>query len=244
MHDPLDASTIIFALLAIFVLWKLRSVLGSRTGNEKQPPANVFSRRTTGTNDNNANKVVPLPGAAQQARPEPVAGPAQPAPQAFDRWKDYVAAGSKVAAGLDAIASIDPGFAIDSFVAGAKMAYEMIVTAFAAGDRQTLHNLLEQDVYESFVAAIGARESRGESMKTTVVSIDTVGVEEASLRNKTAQITLRFASKLISATENAAGAIIEGNPERTVDMIDIWTFARDSQSPDPNWKLIATQTGH
>lgn len=250
MHDPLDASTIIFALLAIFVLWKLRSVLGSRTGNEKQqPPGNVFFRRTSGTNDNNDNKVVPLPGAAQEARPGsiagPIAGPARAAaPPALDRWKDYAEMGSKVAAGLDAIASIDPGFAIENFIAGAKMAYEMIVTAFAAGDRQTLHNLLAQDVYESFVAAIAARESRGETMKTSIVSIDKVGVEEASLRNKTAQITLRFTSKLVSATENAAGAVIEGSPERPVDMIDIWTFARDSQSRDPNWKLIATQTGH
>jgi predicted lipid-binding transport protein (Tim44 family) len=239
MHDPLDASTIIFALLAIFVVWKLRSVLGSRTGNEKPPSSNVFFRRTNETND---NKVVPLPGAA---RPQPNAEPARPAPPVYDRWKDYVAAGSKVAAGLDAIASADPSFAIESFMSGAKMAYGMIVTAFAAGDRTTLRNLLEQDVYESFVAAIAGRESRNETMKTTVDTITSVGIEEAGLRdNKTAQITLRFISKLISATENAAGAVIEGNLDHPVDMIDIWTFARDSQSRDPNWKLIATQTGH
>ncbi len=237
MYDPLDASTIIFALLAIFILWKLRSVLGTRTGNEKQPPGNAFFRRTTGTND---NKVVPLLGAAEEARP----ALGRPASPASDRWKDYAEPGSKVAEGLDAIAGADPGFAIESFIAGAKAAYEMIVTAFAAGDRQTLHNLLERDVYENFAAAIAARESRGETMKTTVVSIDKVGIDEAGLRNKTAQITLRLASKLMSATENASGATIEGSPERVVEMIDIWTFARDIASRDPNWKLIATQTGH
>lgn len=249
MHDPLDASTIIFALLAIFVLWKLRSVLGSRTGSEKQqPPHNSFFRRPGGTNDNDDHKVIPLPGAAQAGSTVgsalPPVGSARPAPQNLDRWKNYAESGSKNAAALDAVAAMDPSFDLDGFIAGAKTAYEMIVTAFAAGDRQTLRNLLDQDVYESFVTAIAGRESRGEKMKTTVVSIDKIGVEDASLHDRTAQLTLRFASKLISVTENGAGTIIEGSPERVVNMIDIWTFARDSRSSDPNWKLVATQTGH
>lgn len=233
MPDLLDPSTIIFALLAIFVLWKLRSVLGTRTGNEKPPPASPFFRRTIGTND---NKVVPLPGAA----PPPV--PSQ-SPNA-DRWKAYAEPGSKIAAGLDAIIAASPGFALDPFVAGAKAAYEMIVTAFASGDRQTLQNLLDKDVLDSFTAAIDAREGRGESMTTQVVSIDKVTIEDAGMRDRLAQITLRFASKLISATHDKSGALIDGNPDKSVDMIDIWTFARDVSSRDPNWKLIATQTGH
>jgi predicted lipid-binding transport protein (Tim44 family) len=248
MHDPLDASTIIFALLAIFVLWKLRSVLGSRSGNEKQPPANPFFRRASSTNDNDDRKVIPLPGAAQP-RPvdRPVNGPvgqSGSAPVAVDRWKNYAEPGSKAVTGLDSIVAADPSFTLEGFISGAKSAYEMIVTAFAEADRQTLRNLLDQDVYESFVTAIAGRESRGEKMKTTLVSIDKVGVEDASLRDRTAQITLRFDSKLVSVTENGAGTIVEGSPDRIVDMIDIWTFARDSRSADPNWKLIATQTGH
>lgn len=234
MSDPLDPSTIIFALLAIFVLWKLRSVLGTRTGNEKPPPTNPFFRRTIGTND---NKVVPLPGAAPPQVPS--ASPPNP-----DRWKAYAEPDSKVAAGLDAIAAASPGFALEAFISGAKAAYEMIVTAFASGDRQTLQNLLDKDVLDSFVAAIGARESRGESMTTHVVSIDQVNIEDAGMRNRSAQITLRFLSKLISATHDKSGALIDGNPDKSVDMIDIWTFARDVDSRDPNWKLIATQTGH
>jgi predicted lipid-binding transport protein (Tim44 family) len=249
MHDPLDASTIIFALLAIFVLWKLRSVLGSRTGSEKQqPPQNSFFRRPGGTNDNDDHKVIPLPGAAparSTAAPAlPPAAAGRPTPQGADRWKAYAEPGSKNAAALDDIAATDPTFDLVGFIAGAKTAYEMIVTAFAAGDRQTLRNLLDQDVYESFVTAIAGRESRGETMKTTLVSIDKVGVDDVGLRATTAQLTLRFASKLISVTENSAGTIIEGSPERVVDMIDIWTFARDSRSTNPNWKLVATQTGH
>ncbi len=233
MLDPFDPSTIIFALLAIFVLWKLRSVLGTRTGNEKPPPANPFFRRSIGTND---NKVVPLPGAAP---PQVPISPPNP-----DRWKTYAEPGSKAAAGLDAIAAASPDFALDPFITGAKAAYEMIVTAFASGDRQTLQNLLDKDVFDSFTAAIAARETRGESMTTQVVSIDQASIEDAGMRNRSAQITLRFMSKLISATHDKSGALIDGNPDKSVDMTDIWTFARDVDSRDPNWKLIATQTGH
>ncbi len=233
MPDPFDPSTIVFALLAIFVIWKLRSVLGTRTGNEKPPPANPFLRRSIETND---NKIVPLPGAAP---PEvPISSPNP------ERWKAYAEPGSKAAGGLDAIAAASPDFALAPFIAGAKAAYEMIVTAFASGDRQTLQNLLDKDVFDSFSAAITAREARGESMTTHVVSIDQVVVEDAAMRNRSAQITLRFISKLISATHDKSGALIDGNPDTSVDMTDIWTFARDVGSRDPNWKLIATQTGH
>jgi len=234
MHDPLDASTIVFALLAIFVLWRLRSVLGTRTGHEKPPPADPFSRRTIGTND---NKVVPLPGAAARVAAN------QPPPNP-DRWQPYAEPSSKVAAGLDAIAAANPGFAIEAFISGAKAAYEMIVTAFASGDRQTLQNLLDKEVFDSFAAAIAAREGRGEAMTTKAVSIDQVNIDDAGMRNNLAQITLRLSSKLVSATHDKSGALIDGNPDKTVDMIDIWTFARDVSSRDPNWKLIATQTGH
>lgn len=247
MHAPLDPSTIIFAILAIFVLWKLRSVLGTRTGNEKEPPTPFNVRRDstgrsdTGGNGNNSNNVVPLPGAAARPQTAGTAWGGNPAP---DRWGNYAASGSKAAAGLDSIAAADPNFSIESFMAGAKTAYEMIITAFAAGDRPTLQRLLSQDVFQSFLAAIEGRESRSETMKTTLVSLESVTVDDALLRDKTAQISLRFTVKLISATENSAGHVVEGSPDRVVDTIDLWTFARDSQSRDPNWKLIATQSGH
>jgi predicted lipid-binding transport protein (Tim44 family) len=238
MNDPLDASTIIFALLAIFVLWKLRSVLGTRTGNEKPPPTDSLFRRALGTNDTKTdNKVVPLPGAAPRQQPSP------PPPNP-DRWKPYAESGSKLADGLDAIAAANPAFAIDAFISGAKTAYEMIVTAFAAADLQTLQTLLDKDVFDSFSTAIAGRESRGETMTTQLVSIDQIALEDAGMRSGSAQITLRFASKLISATHDKSGALIDGNPDKSIDMIDIWTFARDVASRDPNWRLIATQTGH
>jgi predicted lipid-binding transport protein (Tim44 family) len=242
MQDPFDASTIIFALLAIFVLWKLRSVLGTRGGPEKPQekplaPQNSFFKTSGATND---NKVVPLPGAAP--RPAPAAPPPPPVNPA--RWGSYAEPGSRVANGLDAIAAADPGFDLDQFIAGAKSAYEMIVAAFATSDRELLARLLDKDVYESFAAAIEARASRGESLMTKVVSIDKTGVFDAAARDATLQITLRFMTTLISATHDKDGKLIDGDPEKTVNMVDLWTFARPAGSRDPNWKLIATQTGH
>jgi predicted lipid-binding transport protein (Tim44 family) len=235
MQDPFDASTIIFALLAIFVLWKLRSVLGTRGGEEKPPTQNSFFKTSTATND---NKVVSLPGAA----PPPAA--AAPSPADPRRWQAYAEPGSRVANGLDAIAAADPGFDLDQFITGAKTAYEMIVSAFATGDRELLARLLDRDVYESFTAAIEARASRGESLMTKVVSIDKTGVFDAGARDGTLQVTLRFMASLISATHDKDGKLIDGDPEKMVSMVDLWTFARPAGSRDPNWKLIATQTGH
>ena len=235
MQDPFDASTIIFALLAIFVLWKLRSVLGTRSGAEKPPAQNSFFKTSTATND---NKVVSLPGAAPPPA-APAGAPADPR-----RWQAYAEPGTRVANGLDAIVASDPGFDLDSFIAGAKSAYEMIVTAFATGDRELLARLLDKEVYDSFVAAIEARANRGESLMTKVVSIDKTGVFDAGVRDGMLQVTLRFMTTLISVTHDKDGKLIDGDPEKTVSMVDLWTFARAAGAGDPNWKLVATQTGH
>lgn len=247
MHDSFDITTIVFAFLAVFVIWKLRSVLGTRTGSERQRP-DVFTPRTKAaeagtdrpyakTDDNN---VIRLPGAPA----EPVTPTANPPAADPDRWKAYAEPDSKVWEGLDAINAADTSFDPGPFIAGAKGAYEMIVSAFAAGDRKTLRNLLAKDVYDNFAGAISTREQRGEKMETTFVSIDKTTIEDAQLRAGTASVTLRILSKLITATRDKAGTVVEGNPEKVVDMVDLWTFARDVNSRDPNWKLVTTDTGH
>jgi len=226
----MDVTTLIFAALAIFVVWKLRSVLGTRTGAEK-PPFDPAARRAPAPLNDGSN-VVRLPGAAND----------RGAPPAVDRWKGFAEPGTPLAANLDAIAAADPGFSGASFISGAKAAYEMIVTAFAAGDRKTLVPLLAKDVMDSFDAAIAAREQSGEKVDTTFVSIDKAGVEDAQVRAGVSQVAVRFQSKLITATRDAAGKIVDGDPEKVTDVVDIWTFARDPKSRDPNWKLVATET--
>lgn len=234
MHESLDASTIIFAVLAIFVIWKLRSVLGTRTGAEKPPrPGAGFRQRETAPAAE-SDRVVRLPGAAERA-------PAAPPPH---RWTGFAEPGTPVAAGLDAIAAAEPTFAVRPFLEGAKSAYEMIISAFAANDRKTLETLLAKDVFDSFSAAIDAREARHETVKTTLVSIDDERLEDAQLRARSAQLSVRFIAKLITTTLGADGAPVAGSSDKVTEANDIWTFARDVGIRDPNWKLVATQTGH
>jgi predicted lipid-binding transport protein (Tim44 family) len=229
-----DIYTIIFLALAVFIFLRLRSVLGQRTGRER-PPAEPYKPRTA-PNDN----VVALPGRA----PDPAAPVAEAEPSvAADRWKGLADTGTPIAAGLDAIAQADKEFDARHFLAGAKTAYEMIVTAYASGDRRQLKDLLARDVYDGFEAAITGREKRGETAETRFVSIDNATIAHAEARGKTAQITIRFRSQLVSVTRDKAGAVIEGNPDKVTDVTDVWTFSRDIGSRDPNWKLVATEAG-
>jgi predicted lipid-binding transport protein (Tim44 family) len=240
MNESVDMSTIVFALLAAFVLWKLRSVLGSRNGEERRRPS-YLDQPTEGVrprNDDGAN-IVRLPGA-----PDPHAGQTtSPAADPDERWKAFAASGSKTWAGLDAIAAADPSFAAQPFLDGAKAAYEAIITAFAAGNRAALENLLAKDVFASFDQAIAEREKRGEKVETTFVSVDKPSIEDAELNGRTAQMTIRFTAGMITATRDKDGAVIDGSADKVSEVNDLWTFARDVGSRDPNWKLVATGAG-
>jgi predicted lipid-binding transport protein (Tim44 family) len=239
MPDVFDIYTIIFLALAVFIFLRLRSVLGQRTGRER-PPYDPYSARDA-VRSPVADKVVALPTRPAEASPRPVE--AAPAPAA-ERWKDIAESGSAVAAGLDAIVGTDPNFDAKHFITGARTAYEMIVTAFAGGDRRQLRNLLSREVFDGFDAALTERERRSETAETRFVSIDASTITAAELRNRsTAQITVRFVSKLVSATRDRAGTVIDGNAEKVTDVTDVWTFARDIASRDPNWKVIATEAG-
>jgi predicted lipid-binding transport protein (Tim44 family) len=243
MQNVFDIYTIIFLALAVFIFLRLRSVLGQRTGRER-PPFDPYSARDA-VRSPAADKVVTLPPRAPEtgSRPAEPAPTAEPAPDLADRWKGIAETGSAVATGLDAIVAADPSFDVKHFITGGRTAYEMIVTAFAGGDRRQLRSLLSRDVFEGFDTAIGERESRGETAESRFISIDGSTITAAELRNRTAQITVRFVSKLVSATRDRAGAVIDGNAEKVTDVTDVWTFARDISSRDPNWKVVATETG-
>ncbi len=233
-----DIYTIIFLALAVFIFLRLRSVLGQRTGRER-PPYDPYATRDA-VRSPASDKVVTLPPRST----EPAATrPVEVAPASTDRWKGVAETGSSVATGLDAVAAADPAFDVKHFITGARAAYEMIVTAFAEGDRRQLRSLLSREVYDGFDTAIGEREGRGETAETRFVSIDGSTITGAELRGRTAQITIRFVSKLISATRDRSGAVIEGNAEKVTDVTDVWTFARDVSSRDPNWKVVATEAG-
>jgi predicted lipid-binding transport protein (Tim44 family) len=182
--------------------------------------------------------VVTLPGRGGETAQKPV-DPSEP----VERWKGIAETVSVLAAGLDSIAREDKTFDAKHFIAGARAAYEMIVLAYAEGDRRTLKNLLSREVYEGFEAAIRERENKGETVESRFVAIDKSDIAGAELRGRIAQITVRFVSQLISVTRDKSGNVIEGNPDKVTDVTDVWTFARDLSSRDPNWKLVATEAG-
>jgi predicted lipid-binding transport protein (Tim44 family) len=236
MRDVFDIYTIIFLALAVFIFLRLRSVLGQRTGRER-PPYDPYSAREPVRPA--AEKVVALPNRTTEAAAPKPAEPVAPG----ERWKGVAEPGSALAAGLDAVAAADASFDPKHFVTGARAAYEMIVNAYAEGDRRPLKNLLAREVYDGFDAAIGERQKRGETVENRFVSIDESDITAAEMRGRTAQITVKFQSKLVSATRDKNGNVIDGSADKVTDVTDVWTFARDTSSRDPNWKLVATEAG-
>jgi len=234
-----DIYTIIFLALAVFIFLRLRNVLGQRTGSERPPYDRAARNVVHGVQDN--HNVVPIPGAIiDQAPLAPAADVVPPT----DRWKGIAEPGTPLAQGFDAIAAQDSSFDPRHFVSGARGAYEMIVLAFANGDRRSLKDLLSSEVYESFDAAVKEREKREQKTETRFVSIDRAELVNADVRDRSAQLTVRFVSQMISVTRDKVGTIVEGNPDKVADITDVWTFARDITSRDPNWKLVGTSNVH
>jgi predicted lipid-binding transport protein (Tim44 family) len=227
-----DIFTLVFMALAVFVAWKLRSVLGQKTGHEK-PPGDIFPRKASTPPASGEGNVIRLPGAAANDTA---------AERAF-RWTGLAQPGSAVATGLDAIARDDRGFDGKVFVEGAKAAYEMIVMSFARGDRKALKGLLSKDVFEDFDQAITDREKRNEQAETTFVAMERTEITAAEVKGKSALITVRFSPKLISVVKNSAGEVVDGSADTVVDVTETWTFSRQLGSRDPNWLLVATEAG-
>lgn len=231
MQDSLDFSIIVFVALAIFVGWRLYSVLGTRP--DRDPAAPPSPSRF-------APRDVTPP--VQPAPREPVidVDPIKPPP--VDRWAGVAEPGSALARGLDAVAAIETDFDVKFFLNGAKAAYEAIVLAFASGDRSTLKDLLSRDVFENFSAAIAEREKKGETVETTFVSLDKAILNDVQLKSRTAQMTVRFESQLITVTRDVNGKVVDGAPDKVATVNDVWTFSRDLGTRDPVWRLIATET--
>ncbi len=245
MGEFFDIYNIIFIVLAVVVFLRLRSVLGRRTGNEGRP-FDPFARRGGQAGNGNADA-----GPAQQpSRDNVTALPTARLPAANDTpdqaaeetLKRFAPEGSKLHDGLKALLAADPSFAPDRFVAGARVAYEMIVTAFASGDRKALRPLLSKEVFEGFSGAIAEREARGETVESTFVGISKAEIVAIAMRGVTAQVVVHIESQLVSLTRAKDGTVVEGDPNKVTDVVDRWTFARDTDQRDPNWKLVATES--
>ena len=216
--------TLIFAAVAAFVLFKLRSVLGRREGHEQQPPDVFAEAERSATAESSNDAVLPAPG--PQGREAADVDPESP-----------------IAAGVRDIRAADRQFDPDAFLNGARAAFDMIVEAFARGDRDALEPLLAPAVFASFEGAIAERENAGETLETTIVALNSVELTGAEMQGRIARVTVTFVSEQSNTVRDADGNLADGDPAVVEKITDIWTFARDTRSRDPNWQLVETEGG-
>jgi len=217
---------IFFALVAAFIIFRLSRKLGSRPDNTRVGP-NRSDNADSGDNVvSMLNRDIPeIESASDDAL-------------GTDDTDDAALA----AAGIAEIRLQDPAFDANQFLAGAKFAYEAVVTAFAAGDRETLGKLLTRDVLENFSGAIDEREERGETLETTVVGVSSADVVDARMAGRTAEVTVKFVTELMNVIRDATGALPPGKSDSVRVVTDVWTFVRDVRASDPNWALAETRS--
>lgn len=249
---------ILFAMIAIFIVLRLRSVLGRRTGREERD-AERFS--LTKRSVKRPGNVINLPDrnddrepdanvrASKRSRVEPEtprdeaprAGETEAAPETVRPSKPATGS-SSVDLGLTQISTTDPEFNHRGFLHGAQAAFEMIVEAFARSDSAALRPLLADDVYDQFVEAIRERLAKKQNLETTLVSVRGTDILEAALEGRTAKITVKFVTEQINVIRDADGAIVAGDETKVAPVTDIWMFSRNTRSRDPNWLLAETRS--
>ena len=242
MNGSFEIPTIVFLLVAVLLIARLVSVLGRKTGNER--PIKTFRQASddraasaAGGTDN----VIPLSRASGDSRAD---ASAPDAPAAEERIKGAAPIGSLLEGELLAIARKDASFDPKAFMSGAKTAYEMIVLAYAQGDRKQLKTLTAREVFDGFARVISEREGRGEVNETNFIGIHKADLIDAELKDGIGRVTVKFVSQMITVVRNKAGTVVDGDPNLVREVTDIWTFAREVDSRDPNWKLVATQSAN
>jgi predicted lipid-binding transport protein (Tim44 family) len=215
---------ILFAMIAAFLVYRLGSVLGKRTGHERQSrePFGRLGGKESAAETGNDNVI---------AIPQREAPPQEEEPD------------TPLGAALTQIKLADSSFTRKGFLEGARAAFEMVITAFALGDMKTLRSLLSQEVYDNFAEAIRTRERANQTRETTLVGIDVAEIIEAKLEDKRhAYVTVRYISQQVNATRDEAHNVVDGDPNAIEKVTDIWTFRRDTRASDPNWQLVATRS--
>jgi len=246
MDGKMDVFTLLTILVAVIAVLKLRSVLGKDAdGGEEQRRAerqNAERRRAAG---GDGGKVVTMPRRETVAAADGPQGPEVAVADAEQRMLTFAGGDATIAQGLLKIYQYDAAFEPGHFVKGAKQAYEMIVTAFAEGNRKTLKELLSREVNDEFLAEMAARDKRGELIDQSFVGINKAEIVETEIKNGVANITVRFVSQLITATRDRSGAVTGGDPQKIREVTDVWTFSRDVSTAKArqslNWRVIATQ---
>ncbi|MFQ5773806.1 MAG: Tim44/TimA family putative adaptor protein [Kiloniellaceae bacterium] len=227
---------VLFAAIAAFFVLRLRSVLGKRTGHEKRPNYDRLGKRKGEPAED--EKVIPLPDRSASGKGGEPGEEGEEAPAAAAEGEEL----APVAAGLTQIKLADKNFDEEQFLSGARAAFEMTVSAYAQGEKRALRPLLSNDVYDEFAGAIEERQKAGHTLETTLVGTDEAAIVEAELQGRTAFVTVKFVSQQINVVRDQDGNVVDGDPNQVTKITDIWTFARNTRSRDPNWTLVATQS--
>jgi len=215
---PIDL--ILFGMIAAFLVLRLRSILGKRTGLERQaPPVQPTPIR-------------PPAGPIIEARAEPLQAADQTVPEAT----------TSAGQALVRMREIDQGFDAARFLAGAEQAFRMIVAAFAAGNRVALRPLLADETYRAFEQAISLREKSGEAQISEIKSVQHLSIDAAELKGRVGSVTVKVVSDQISYTQDKDGKPLTG-ADAVTEITDLWTFERDLSQPDPTWRLVAARSG-
>jgi predicted lipid-binding transport protein (Tim44 family) len=224
MADSQLLGILLLAMVAGIILFRLYTVLGRRTGNEREPQDRLRRIEAGASQASSSDKVLALPDRSAKVSEQPDQQDA-------------------VAGALADIKRADRGFDVSRFLEGAREAYRLVVTAFAARDREALRPLLSDEVYAAFDAEIHAHEERNETVNYAFVGFSETGLVHAELKGRIAEITVRFAAQFVSSTTDTNGVVVEGDTKAVRDIVDIWTFDHDTRSSDPNWTLVATISG-
>jgi len=208
---------LVLAGIAVFLILRLRGVLGTRDGFEKPPMDG------------------PVAPATQRDLKGIEGGP-------DTDITDFVAEGSDAAKALAAMKRVEPAFSVDEFLKGARSAYEMILMGYENGDLDSIEPFLSEEISESFVSALAAREDEGLKVEATFVGLRDIAISAATFDKSTGEgaITVRFTGELTSVVRDSEGKIVEGDPNEIKRQRDVWTFARKMGADDPNWQLVAT----
>ena len=223
---------ILFAMIAAFLVLRLRSVLGRRDGH-KGGRRNPFARSLP--EEQADEKVVHLPNARDADADADADTDTEAAAVEDDAEGD-------LAAGFREIKAADRGFEPTEILSGARIAFELVLSAYASADTDALKPLLSAEVLGNFARSIREREAAGETMEHTLVGVKSADIVEAFLDGRAAHVTVKFVTDQANVTRDANGEVVDGDPSAVTEVTDFWTFARDTRSRDPNWTLVATRS--
>ena len=220
---------ILFAMIAAFLILRLRSVLGRHKDSGDPQQRNQHDPFQPDPAQEKGDNVIALPdhGPAVDDEEEPEEEPKPETPLDI---------------GLAQIKAASPDFDRTEFLVGARTAFEMIIQAFAEGDTDLLNSLLSDEVYNNFLSAIRSREAENQTLENTLVRIVNAEMLEAYLEDSSANVTVKIISEQVNVTRDVEGEVVDGDADHISEVTDIWTFARDTKSRDPNWLLVATRS--